>query len=68
MLVTGLLGTVVAAVCCGTPVLAVVLGALGLSVWLAYADYVVLPALVAFVALTGYALYLRRRRHERSRL
>jgi mercuric ion transport protein len=68
MLATGVVGTLVAAVCCGTPVLALVLGALGLSAWLAYADYVILPALVAFVALTGYALYRKSRRHERSRL
>src|SRR4051812_18369933 len=49
MLGTGVVGTVIAALCCVTPVLAIVLGALGLSAWLAYADYVVLPALVAFL-------------------
>jgi mercuric ion transport protein len=61
----GIIGSAVAAICCGTPVLAVLLGALGLSAWLAWADYVILPGLIAFIALTGYALYRRSRRDER---
>ena len=64
LLATGIVGTVVAALCCGTPVLAVVLAALGLSAWLAYADYVVLPAMIVFIAITGYALWRRRLRHR----
>lgn len=60
LLRTGIFGSVVAALCCGTSVLAIVLGALGLSAWLAWTDYVVLPALIAFLALTGYALYRMR--------
>ena len=39
-----------------------VLAALGLSAWLAWTDYVVLPALIAFLALTGYAVYRMRLR------
>jgi mercuric ion transport protein len=57
LLRTGIAGSVVAAVCCGTSVLAIVLGVLGMSAWLAWSDYVVLPALAAFLALTGYALF-----------
>ena len=57
LLATGFVGTVVAALCCGTSVLAIALGALGLSAWLAYADYVVLPALIVFISITGYALW-----------
>ena len=64
LLATGVVGTVVAALCCGTSVLAVVLGALGLSAWLAYSDYVVLPAMIVFIAITGYALWRRRLRHR----
>ncbi len=63
----GIIGSVVAALCCGTPVLALVLGALGLSAWLAWADYVILPGLVAFLALTGYALCRRSQRDERRK-
>jgi mercuric ion transport protein len=68
---TGIVGSIVAAVCCATPVLTIVLGAFGLSAWLAWADYVALSALIAFVALTGYALYrmrLHRMRLHRMRL
>ena len=68
LLATGVVGTVAAALCYGTPVLAVVLGALGLSAWLAYADDVILPVLIASLALTGYALHRRSRRNERSRV
>ena len=64
LLATGVVGTVVAALCCGTPILAVVLGALGLSAWLAYSDYVVLPAMIVFIAIAGYALWRRRLRHR----
>ena len=64
LLAAGIVGTVVAALCCGTPVLAVVLGALGVSAWLAYADYVVLPAMIVFITITGYALWRRRLRHR----
>lgn len=62
LLQTGIVGSAIAALCCSTPVLAIVLGALGVSAWLAWADYVVLPALIAFLALTGFALF-RVRRH-----
>jgi mercuric ion transport protein len=56
LLCTGAAGSVLAAICCFTPVLMVLLGALGLSAWLAWLDYVLLPALVAFLGLTGLAL------------
>ena len=56
LLCTGTAGSVVAAVCCFTPALAVLLGAVGLSAWLAWLDYALLPALVFFLGLTGFAL------------
>jgi mercuric ion transport protein len=55
-------GTVVAALCCATPVLAIVLGAVGLSAWVAGLDYVLIPALAIFIGLVLYAL--KRRRDE----
>jgi mercuric ion transport protein len=64
LLRTGIIGSVIAAACCGTPVLALLLGALGVSAWLAWADYVVLPALIAFLVLTGYAFYRTRLRRR----
>ncbi len=56
---TGLVGGAVAAICCATPFLAIVLGALGLSAWAAKADYVLIPVLLGSVALVGIGLYRR---------
>lgn len=58
----GIVGTVVAALCCFTPLLVILLGALGLSAAVGWLDLVLLPALAAFVALTLYALWRRSRR------
>jgi mercuric ion transport protein len=58
----GIGGSTVAAICCFTPALAVVLGAIGLSAWLLWLDYVLLPALVVFLGITAYALVQRRNR------
>jgi mercuric ion transport protein len=63
LLRTGIVGSVVAAVCCSTPVPALVLGALGLSAWLAWVDHVVFAALIAFLAIAAYALF---RMHSRK--
>lgn len=61
LLATGIAGTAIAAVCCFTPALVVLLGALGLSAWLAWLDFVLLPALVLFAGLTVFALIRMRR-------
>ncbi|MEL6782720.1 MAG: mercury resistance system transport protein MerF [Pseudomonadota bacterium] len=55
----GVVGSVVAAICCFTPVLAVLLGAVGLSAMVGYLDVVLLPALAIFFGLSGYALWTR---------
>lgn len=62
LIATGIVGTVIAALCCFTPVLVVLLGVAGLSAWLGWLDYVLLPALAFFVALTVYAVWRRQRR------
>ncbi|SMX45850.1 mercury resistance system transport protein MerF [Maliponia aquimaris] len=62
LLKAGIIGTVIAALCCFTPVLAVLLGAVGLSAALGWLDYVLLPALGFFAALTVYAVWRRQRR------
>ena len=56
---TGIIGTVVAALCCFTPVLVILFGAVGLSAWLGWIDYVLFPALFASMGLVAHALYLR---------
>lgn len=64
LLKTGIIGSTVAALCCFTPLLVVLLGAVGLSAVVGWLDYVLLPALAGFLAITGYALW--KRRHARS--
>lgn len=48
---TGTAGATVAAICCATPVLAVLLPLPGLSAWLARADLVLFPLLAASLGL-----------------
>ncbi len=56
---TGVIGAVVAALCCATPILGIALGAIGLSALAAKADYVLIPVLVASLGLIGIGLYRR---------
>ena len=60
LLRVGIIGTVVTALCCFTPVLVVLLGAVGLSAAIGWLDYILLPALVLFLGLTALALWKRR--------
>lgn len=64
LLGTGIIGTVIVALCCFTPVLVVLAGVVGAAAIVGYFDYVLLPALVFFVGLTIYAV---RRRQSRER-
>jgi len=61
LLGTGIVGTVVTAVCFHV----VALGAVGLSVWLGWLDMALFPLLVVFIGLSAYGLY-RVRRGPRS--
>ncbi len=56
-----MIGTVLVALCCLTPVLVILLGVIGLSALAGYLDYVLMPALIAFIGLTIYAV---RRKHN----
>jgi len=56
----GIIGTITAALCCFTPVLVILFGAVGLSALVGYLDYVLFPALGIFVLLTLYALWRKR--------
>ncbi|WP_370868060.1 mercury resistance system transport protein MerF [Phaeovulum sp.] len=62
LLKTGIIGSVLLALCCFTPILVVLFGVVGLSALLGWLDYVLLPALGFFVGLTVYALWRRQRR------
>lgn len=61
LLTTGIVGTIVAALCCFTPLLVWIFAALGLSAIVPYLDIFLLPALGFFIVLTGYALWRRKR-------
>lgn len=60
LLAVGTIGTVIAAVCCFTPILVVLLGAVGLSAITGYLDLVLLPALLIFLGIAGYAIWKRK--------
>ena len=64
LLKTGLIGTAVAAVCCFTPALVILLGAIGLSAAIGWLDYVLLPAMLAGLSLIGYALWKRKQARD----
>lgn len=52
-------GTVLAALCCATPILVITLGAIGLSAFTPYLDYILMQALIILiiVALVSYSHY-----------
>ena len=56
---TGMTGSVAAALCCFTPLLVVLLGAVGLSAWLGWIDYVLFPVMFVSLGVVAHALYLR---------
>ena len=61
MVYIGIAGSILAALCCFTPVLVLLLGAVGLSTWLGWLDYGLLPAMVVFPVVAAWAVWRRRR-------
>lgn len=61
ILKAGIIGSAIVAICCFTPVLVIGLGAVGLSAWLGWTDYVLFPALALFLDITAYGLWRRQR-------
>lgn len=63
LLALGVGGTILAMLCCFTPLLPVVLTAFGLTGFLGvvYNDAVLLPILAGFLILTGYALWRQKK-------
>jgi mercuric ion transport protein len=58
---TGVSGVLLSMLCCFTPVLVILLSALGLTAFVAKLDYVLVPVFVASIALVIFALMRRRR-------
>ena len=63
----GVIGSVIAAICCFTPFLVIVFAGLGISAWMGWwLDYFLLyPALAFFLGMTAYAIY-RLKRNARA--
>ncbi|VAW16397.1 hypothetical protein MNBD_ALPHA09-213 [hydrothermal vent metagenome] len=59
LLKNGISGSLIAAVCCFTPLLVIVFTGVGLTSYIGGIDYVVFPAMFASLGVTAYALYLR---------
>ncbi len=60
LMITGVIGSVIAALCCFTPVLVVLFGAVGLGAMIGYLDYVLFPALGIFIIVTMYVIIKRK--------
>ena len=60
---TGIIGSATALLCCFTPVLVILFGAIGLAAWVGHLDAVLMPALVFFLGLTVYA-YTKKEKGE----
>ena len=61
ILKAGLIGTILTALCCFTPVLVVLFAALGLTALVGYLDFVLFPLLAVFVLLLMVGLYRKYR-------
>ncbi|CEJ11272.1 MULTISPECIES: mercury resistance system transport protein MerF [Phyllobacteriaceae] len=57
---TGAAGAIIAAICCATPILAVLLPLVGLGAWLGGADIVAFSLLAVSLGLIAWGLYRRR--------
>lgn len=57
LLKIGIVGSIVAAICCFTPVLVILLGAIGMASASGWLDIVLLPALAVFLLISVYALW-----------
>ena len=51
MFKTGVLGGIVTAICCFTPILVIVFSAVGLAAAIKYLDFVLFPMLAIFIVL-----------------
>lgn len=63
LLALGIGGAIVAALCCFTPLLPILLTSIGLIGLLGvlYNDAVLLPALAGFLLITGYAIWRQKK-------
>ncbi len=55
----GLIGSVIAAICCFTPLLVVLVAGVGLSALVGWLDYALFPMLFASLGVVAHALWIR---------
>ena len=55
LLRVGIIGAIIAAICCFTPALVILMGVIGLSSVVGMLDIVLQPALAVFLTFMGYA-------------
>jgi mercuric ion transport protein len=67
LITTGIVCSILAVICCLTPALVVLLSALGLAALIGYLDYVLLPAMAAFLGLIVYGWWIKSRCAEESK-
>ena len=61
----GIIGSIIAAICCFTPILVILLGTVGLAALTGYLDYVLFPALAIFILITAYGYWKKQKKdHE----
>jgi mercuric ion transport protein len=59
----GAIGSSIMALCCFTPLLVIALGTVGLSAWLVWLDFVLLPGLAIFLVILGVGIWQLKTRH-----
>lgn len=60
LLRVSVIGTVLVALCCVTPILVILFATIGLATLTGYLDVVLFPALAFFIGLTLYALWRKK--------
>lgn len=66
LLRTGIIGSVIAAICCFTPFLVAIFAGVGLSALVGWLDYALFPMLFASLSVIAYALWLQAGRPGRN--
>lgn len=59
LLKVGIVGTVLSALCCFTPILVVIFSLVGLGAAVAWLDSILIPTLVFFIGVSIYALMIK---------
>jgi|TARA_B110000967_G_scaffold106498_1_gene109199 mercuric ion transport protein len=58
----GIIGMLITAVCCFTPLLVIIFTSLGIATWLGYTDYILLPLLTMFVGIILWGIILSKKK------